>query len=258
MKLVNGSPFHLLHAERDALALDVDGKHHRLELVALLELAHGLFPGLAPREIRQVHQAVDAAEQADEHAEIGDRLDAALDAVALLELAGEILPRVGHALLHAERDAAALLVDLEDHHLDLVADLHHLRGMHVLVGPVHLGDVHQAFDAGFDFDERTVVGQVRHLAEQPRALRIAPCDADPRVFAELLQAERYAVLLGIELEHLRGDFVADVDDFGRVLHAPPCEVRDVQQPVDPAEIHERAVIGDVLDDALHDRAFLQR
>jgi hypothetical protein len=120
---------------------------------------------------------------------------------------------VRHALLHAERDAAALLVDLEDHHLDLVADLHHLRGMHVLVGPVHLGDVHQALDARLDFDERAVVGEVGDLAEQARALRVAARDADPGIFPELLQAERDAVLLGVELEHLGGDFVADVEHF---------------------------------------------
>ena len=38
----------------------------------------------------------------------------------------ELFPRVRHALLHAERDAAAVLVDLEDHHFDLVAELHDL------------------------------------------------------------------------------------------------------------------------------------
>ena len=65
------------------------------------------------------------------------------------------------------------------------------------------------FDAGLDFDERAVIGDVRDLAEQARARRIAARQADPRVFAELLQAERDAVLLLVELEDLRGDFVAD-------------------------------------------------
>ena len=32
----------------------------------------------------------------------------------------------------------------------------------------------------------------------------------------------------------------------------------MQQPVDPAQIDERTVIGDVLDDPLDDGAFLQR
>ena len=39
-----------------------------------------------------------------------------------------------------------------------------------------------------DLDERAVVGEVGDLAEQARALRVAPRDADPRILAELLQA----------------------------------------------------------------------
>ena len=75
-----------------------------------------------------MHQAVDAARQADEHAEVGDRLDLALDLVALLVVHRELVPRVRHALLHAERDAAAVFVDLEDHDFDFVAQLHDLVG----------------------------------------------------------------------------------------------------------------------------------
>ena len=54
------------------------------------------------------------------------------------------------------------------------------------------------------------------------------------------------------------DFVAHRQDFRRVLHAAPREVGDVQEAIDPAQIHERAVVGDVLHHALHDGAFLQR
>ena len=194
----------------------------------------------------------------DEHAEVGDRLDLAGDLVALLVVHREIVPRVRHALLHAERDPAAVLVDLEDHHLDLVAQLHDLGRVDVLVRPVHLGDVHEALDAGLDLDERAVVGDVGDLAEEARARRVAARQADPRVLAQLLHAERDAVLLLVELEDLRRDFVADRQHFRRMLDAAPREIGDVQQAVDAAEVDERAVIGDVLDDALDDGAFLQR
>ncbi len=203
-------------------------------------------------------EAVDSARQSDEDAEVGDRLDLAGDLVALLVVHREVVPRVRHALLHAERDPAALLVDLEDHHLDFVAELHDLGRMDVLVGPVHFRDVDEPFDPGLDLDERAVVGDVGDLAEEARAGRVAARQADPRVLAELLHAERDAVLFLVELEDLRGDLVADRQDFRRVLDAAPCEVGDVQQAVDAAEIDERAVVGDVLDDALDGRAFLQR
>jgi len=170
---------------------------------------------------------------------------------------GELFPRVGLALFHAERNATAVLVDFQDHHLDFVADLHHLARVDVLVGPVHLGDVHQPFDARLDFHESAVVGEVRDLAEQARAGRIAAGDADPGILAELFQAQGDAHLLAVELEHLGLDLVADVDDFGRMAHAAPGEIGDVQQPVDAAQVDEGAVIGDVLDHTLDDGALLQ-
>src|SRR5262249_41499453 len=121
-----------------------------------------------------------------------------------------------------------------------------------------LGDVYQAFDARFDLDERAIVGEIGDLAEQPRALRIAPAQADPRIFAELLHAQRNAVLLLVELQDLGGDLLSPLDDFARMAHTPPRKIGDVQQAVDAAEIDERTVVGDVLDDALHDGALFQR
>ena len=99
-----------------------------------------------------------------------------------LKLSRELLPRIRLALLDAERDAATLFVDVEHHDFDFLADVHDLRRVDVLVGPVHLGHVHQAFDALFDLDEAAVVGDVRDLAEQARAGRVAAarCSATDR------------------------------------------------------------------------------
>ncbi len=88
----------LLDAQRDALAVDVDGQHDRFDFLALLVVANGGFAGFVPREVREVNQAVDAGSQTHEHAEVGDRLDRALDAVATLRVLSELLPRVGLAL----------------------------------------------------------------------------------------------------------------------------------------------------------------
>ena len=203
-------------------------------------------------------ESVDAAGQADEYAEIGDRLDEPFDLVALFVIDREFFPGIGHALFHSQRNAPALLVDLENHHLDFVAKLHDLGRMDVLVGPVHLGDVHQPLDALLDFDKRAVIGEVGDLAEQPCARGVAARETHPRIFAELLHAQRHAILFLVELEDLGGHLVTDREHFGRMLDAAPRQVSDVQEAVDATEIDERAVIGDVLDDALDDRAFLQR
>ena len=126
----------------------IDRQHHRLQLLALLVVAHRLLPGSVPGDVGQVHQAVDVAGEADEDAEVGDRLDLAADFVAAVVVLGEFLtPRVRLALLEAEGDAAPLLVDVEHHDLDFLAGVHDLGRVDVLVRPVHLGDVAETFDA---------------------------------------------------------------------------------------------------------------
>src|SRR5690606_39026109 len=227
-------------------------QHHRVDLVAFLEVAHGFFARLGPGDIRQVHQAVDAAGQADEHAKVGDGLDRTMDLVATLEVGGEVLPGVGAALLHAQRDATAVLVDLEDHDLDFLAQGDDLARIDVLVGPVHFRDVHQALDASLDLDERAVVGEVGDLAEQTGALRVAAAQANPGILAQLLDAQRHTGFLLVELDHLGLVLQAHVEDLGGVPLTAPDHGGDVQQAVDTPQVDERAVVGDVLDHALDD------
>ena len=118
--------------------------------------------------------------------------------------------------------------------------------------------MHQTFDTGFDFNEGTVIGDVGDLTEQARALRITTSNADPRIFAQLLQAQRHTVLFLIELENLGFEFLTDLNHFARMTNTTPGEVGDVEQTVDTAQINEGTVIGDVLDDTLDDGAFLER
>ena len=193
----------------------IDRQHHGLQLVALLVAAQGLLAGLVPGDVGQMHQAVDTAVQTDEDAEVGDGLDLAGDVVALLVGDGELVPGIHGALLDAERDAATLLVDVQHHDLDLVAQGHDLARVDVLVGPVHLGDVHQTLDALFDLHEAAVVGDVGDLAEDAGALGIAARDIDPGILAHLLEAQGDALTVAVELEHLDVDLVADLDHLGR-------------------------------------------
>jgi hypothetical protein len=57
----------------------VDVEHAGLDVVALLELLAGVADALAPGEVADVHEAVDALLDADEDAEVGDVPDLALD-----------------------------------------------------------------------------------------------------------------------------------------------------------------------------------
>jgi hypothetical protein len=51
-------------------------------------------------------------------------------------------------LLEAERNTTLDAVDFENLHFDFLRGRNDLAGVHVLLGPRHLRDVDQAFDAG--------------------------------------------------------------------------------------------------------------
>ena len=132
-----------------------------------------------------------------------------------------------------------------------------LRGVLDVARPAHLGDVHQTLDALLQLDERAVVGDRDHLAAHARADRVLLLDVLPRIRLQLLQAERDALAVPVDVEHLDLQLVADRHHLGRVADAAPRHVRDVQQAVDAAQVDERAEVGDVLDHALADLADLQ-
>ncbi len=115
----------------------------------------------------------------------------------------------------------------------------------------------KALDPRLQLDEGAVVGDVGDAAGEPGIGRVLELDAFPRIGFELLHAERDALRLGVEADHLDLDVLADIERLGRVVDAAPGDVGDVQQAIDAAQIDERAVIGDVLDDAGEDLAFLE-
>src|SRR3954466_12668327 len=247
----------LLDAQREALVLDVDVEHHRLDLVALLVEVARVLDALGPADVRDVHQAVDALLHADEDAEVGDVADLAADERPDGVLLLEERPGVGLDLLHAERDALGLGVDVEHHRIHLIADRHHLRRVLDPLRPAHLADVDEALDSGLHLDEGAVVGERDHLALHAGTRRVLVGRVGPGVLLDLLQAERHALRRRIELEDDDLQLVPDVDHLGRVPDAAPAHVGDVQEAVDAAQIDEGAVVGEVLDDAGEDRAFLE-
>ena len=204
-----------------------------------------------------MHHAVDAVVEADEQAELGDVADRAFDHGALRVGGEERFPRVVLGLLEAKRDAALVGIDLEHLHLDLLAGRDDLAGVDVLLGPAHLGDVDQAFDARLQLHEGAVVGDVGHGALDAGADRILGLDRLPRIGLQLLHAERDALRLGVDADDLHLHRVADVEDLGGVIDAAPGHVGDVQQAVDAAQVDEGAVVGDVLDETVDHLALLE-
>src|SRR5690606_37032126 len=122
---------------------------------------------------------------------------------------------------------------------------------------VHFRYVHQTFNAFFQFSKAAVVGQVGDNRFDLGAFWVTTLDFDPRIFAQLLETQRYAVALAVELEHLDFDFLTNSNDLAWVLDTFPGHVGDVQQAIDAAEVNERTVVGEVLDDTFDGLTFLQ-
>src|SRR6185436_12229054 len=156
-------------------------------------------------------------------------------------------------LLQAQRDAAALQVDVDDLDHRVVADLDDLlRDLHVALG--QLGDVHQALDALLDADERTERHQLGDLAGHDLADRVRPGVEAPRVFLRRLERQGDALAVEVDVENLDGDLLADLDDLARVVDVLPGQLGDVHQTVDAAEVDERTEVDHRGDDTLADLA----
>src|SRR5690606_18889168 len=247
----------LLDAQRNAFLLDVDVQHLGLDGLALAVALDGFLARDVPVEVRQVDHAVDVVVEADEQAELGGVLDLALDGRADRVSGHEGVPRVVLGLLQAQRDAALGGVDVQHDHVDFLRGRDDLAGVDVLLGPRHFRDVHQTLDAGLQLHEGAVVGDVGDAARHLGADRILGFHAVPRVGLQLLHAQRDALGVRVDLDDLHLDGVADRQHLRRVRDTLPRHVGDVQQAVDAAQVHERAVVGDVLDHAFADFALLQ-
>ncbi len=125
----------LLHAEGDTLGLRVEAHDLDLDGLADLEGLGGMVDP-APRDVRDVEQAVDTAE-IDERAVVGDVLDHALEHLAFLEVRDQLGALGSPGLLEdgaaRDDDVAARPVHLEDHE--------GLRGAHERRDVAHGADV---------------------------------------------------------------------------------------------------------------------
>src|SRR6202035_1649493 len=132
----------LLETERNAALDRIDLEDLHLNFLRSRNDLAGMYVLLGPRHFGDVDQALDAGLELDKGAVVGDVGDAALEAGADRELALDALPRIGLQLLHAERDAVGLVVDLDDLDLHLLPDVEHLGRM-IDAPPRDVGDVQE-------------------------------------------------------------------------------------------------------------------
>ena len=93
--------------------------------------------------------------------------------------------------------------------------------------------MHQTVDAFFDFDERAEIRHVADPALHHRPHAVAVLDRGPGIRLQLLESQRNAALLRVDLEHHRLHLIARLHHLRGMLHAPrPGHLADVDQPFD--------------------------
>ncbi len=180
--------------------------------------------------------------------------DPAVDELAHPMVAGELLPRVLLGGLEREADALAVEVDLEDLHLDLVADLHDRAGV-VDVLPRQLGHVDEPVHAA-EVDERTEVDHRRDGA----LADLARLEVGEEVLALLLlgllqpgpAGQHHVVAVLVELDDLGLEAAADV---GLQVADPAQLDQRRRQEAPQADVEDQAALDDLDDRAADDALF---
>jgi hypothetical protein len=202
------------------------------------------------RELGDVDQALDAVGDLDEGAEGHELGDLAVDDLAHLVLAGELLPRVLLGGLQRQRDALALEVHVQHLDVHLVADLDDLGGV-VDVLPGQLGDVHEPVDAAEVHEGTEVDDAGDHTAPDLALLQGGEelvAELALGLLEELAPREDDVVAVLVELDDLALELLAHVGV--EVAHPAHLDQRGGQEAAQPDVEDEPAL--DHLDDGALD------
>ena len=176
---------------------------------------------LGPAHVRNVDKSVDAGLDLHEGPERSQIPHRTAELRTRRVLHRQCQPRIFLDLLHTERNLLVVRIDLEHHRLDVLSNRNDLRGVPHVTGPGHLRDVDQTLDALLKLDEGTIVRNRDDTAPNTRTDRILLVDIGPRVWKELLESERDALAVPIDVENLHIDLGADIYDLGRMSDATP-------------------------------------
>src|SRR5437660_5292881 len=129
LRLVPRIGFELTQAERNLLLFAVDAEHDRFDFLVGFEDIGWLGDAFGPGEFGDVDETFDTGLEFDECAIRHQIDDLAFDLRAHRIFLFDVVPGIGELLLKAETDALFLAVDVENHNVDVLADLEDFRRM---------------------------------------------------------------------------------------------------------------------------------
>ena len=245
-----------LQRQRDPLAVHVDVEHLDGDLLAHLDHL-GRVVDVLPGQLRDVHQAVDAAE-VHEGAEVHDAADHSAADLALLQRGEEVLAHLGLGLLQprpaGQHDVVPVLVQLDDLGLDLLADVR-LEVAH----PAHLHQRGREEAAQADVEDQAALDHLDDGALDDAVGLLDLLDRAPGalVLGALLGQDQPALLV-LLLQDQGLDLVADLHDLGGVDVVLDRQLAGGDDALGlVADVEQDLVPVDLDDDALDDVAVVE-
>ena len=238
-----GIVHHLLQAERNPALVTVNIENHHIDLLRGGDDLARMKVFLRPAHLRDMDETLNAILKFNEGAVISDVGHTTRQLGADRILGDDAIPRIGHELLHAERDALRVGIDLDDLNFDFLTDFNNLARMrHAL--PAHVGDMQQAVDAS-KIHESAVVGDVLHHAPAALALGHIAHDLSTLLGAAFLQHRAPGhddVAAGaIHLEDCEG--LGMTHQRANIADGPDIHLRTGKEGVDPAEVDGEAALN---------------
>ncbi len=137
-----------------------------------------------------MQQTFQAVFESDKHTERGDLGDLSTDVLAgLVTVRNVTVPWIFVHLLESQSDSASIGIDGQNSALKLLAFFKHLVGMGDFSSPRHVAYMQQSVDSLFQFDERTVVGQVSDFTFDDTVDWVTLGNMLPRVVLGLFHAK---------------------------------------------------------------------
>ena len=247
----------LLHAEAHLPLLAVDAQHDGLDLVSHLQELLGAAQVLAPAHLADVEQTLDAFGHFHKGTVVGHDHNLALDLVSDVDRLGHGIPRVSRELLDAEGNPLAVVVEVEDDHVEALVDFDHfLRMAHA--APAEVGDVHQSVHTA-EVDEHTVAGDVLDDAFEDLTLLQSGNDLALLLFQlgldEGLVGDHDVLVLLVDLDDFEFHLLADV--LVVVADGLDVDLAARQEGLDAEHVDDESTLGAALDRAHDDLVILE-
>src|SRR5690606_30027029 len=166
------------------------------------------------------------------------------------------IPWIGFELAEGHRDLLLLLVDAENGCFNFITHLEHFTWLGNALGPGKLGNVDKTFHALLQLHKGAVVDEVDNLTTHAGTNRVALLDTIPWIWGGLLEAEGDTLAIAVHFDNHDIDLFTHLEHFAWVRNTAPGHIGDVEEAIETIKIDKGTVVGDVLDGAAAEIAWL--